>query len=64
MDGWWGKSGRCAGVGTVEINFRHAKLADEMRIVLLLQMDASIDITHLEYYTKRISRENGSGKET
>ena len=48
MDGWWGKSGRCVGVG-VEIYLRYAKLADEMRFVLLLQMDTSIGITHLEY---------------
>lgn len=36
MDGWWGKSGRCIGVDVVEFYFRHARLVDEMRIVLLL----------------------------
>ena len=45
MDGWWGKSGRCIGVDVVEFYFRHARLVDEMRIVLLLQMDTSIDNT-------------------
>ena len=46
MDGWWGKGGRCVGV---EIYFRYVRLVDEMGFVLLLQMDTSIGIKHLEY---------------